>query len=197
MSNRPSTAPLRRAISRTRDGVAIMVRRRRARFVFGSVTAGYLLAYLWAIGHLAFGLGGYGIRVVDHPIPAFFRPALGPFTFTPVALVRLGPVTYLFSLNSVLGLGLAVLVGSNVALTSLVWTQRRACNAGESWLGVVASLPALFSGTACCAPVVLLVVGVQASSVLLTAVQFLLPVAAVLLIGSLLLVGRRIDPAAV
>jgi hypothetical protein len=52
----------------------------------------------------------------------------------------------------------------------------------------------LLSGTACCGPVILIVFGVQASSVLLTSFQYMLPVAALLLVGSLLLVGRRIEP---
>jgi hypothetical protein len=55
-------------------------------------------------------------------------------------------------------------------------------------------LPAVLSGTACCGPVVLIVLGIQASGVLLTAFQFLLPFAALLLVGSLVLVGRQVDP---
>jgi hypothetical protein len=44
---------------------------------------------------------------------------------------------------------------------------------------------------------VLVVLGIQASGVLLTAFQFLLPVAVLALVGSLVLVGRQVDGAAV
>lgn len=185
---------VRAAISQTRRATAMTVRRRDAQTVFGAVTVAYLLVYLWAIGHLAPGLGGYELMVVTDPLGNFLQPALGPFSFTPVARVSLGPVTYLFSLNTVIGLGLAVLVGLNLAMTFLAWTQPKACGIGRSSTGLLASLPALLSGTACCGPVILIVFGVQASSVLLTSFQYMLPVAALLLVGSLLLVGRRIEP---
>jgi len=42
--------------------------------------------------------------------------------------------------------------------------------------------------------VVLILVGIQASGVILTAFQFLLPVAVLMLLGSLLLLGRQINP---
>lgn len=197
MSDQPPVATVAKvttAIARTRTATAMTLRRRDARLVFGVVTVVYLLAYLWAIGHLDRGLGGFGVSVVADPAARFLQPELGPFSFTPVARVVLGPVTYLVSFNTVIGLGLAVLVGLNLGLTYLAWTQPTACGIGESTTGVLASLPAILSGTACCGPVVLIVLGIQASGVLLTAFQFLLPVAAVMLLGSLLLVGRQVDP---
>lgn len=171
-----------------------MLRRRDTTLVFGVVTAGYPALYLLAIGHLAPGLSGYGVTVVSDPLSAFLRPALGPFSFTPVARIALGPVTYLFSLNSVIGLGLAALVGLNLAVTYLAWTQPSACGIGHSTSGFLASVPAVLSGTACCGPVVLIALGIQASGVLLTTFQFLLPLAVLVLVGSLVLVGRKVDP---
>ncbi|WP_424005228.1 hypothetical protein ACOZ4I_17825 (plasmid) [Haloarcula salina] len=182
------------AASKTRTATALTVRRRDARLVTLTVTVGYLLVYLWALGHLAPGLGGYAVSVVDEPLSQLFRPALGPFSFTPVARVQLGPVTYLFSLNTVLGLGIAALVGLNLGLTYLAWTQPTACGLGQSSTGFLASIPAVLSGTACCGPVVLIVLGIQASGVLLTTFQYLLPIAALLVIGSLVLISRQIDP---
>ncbi|WP_206662565.1 hypothetical protein [Halorubrum sp. BOL3-1] len=104
-------------------------------------------------------------------------------------------MTYLFSLNTVLGVGIAGLVGLNLGLTYLAWRQPAACGVGSSSSGVIASVPAVLSGTACCGPVVLIVLGIQASGIVVTAFQFLLPIAVVLLVGSLVLVGRQIDPA--
>jgi hypothetical protein len=194
MRERRLVARVTTAVARTRTATVMTLRRRDARVAFGVVTVVYLVLYLWAIGHLDRGLGGYGVSVVADPMAQFLQPELGPFSFTPVARVDLGPVTYLFSFNTVLGLGLSVLVGLNLALTYLAWTQPEACGIGTSSTGLVASLPAVLSGTACCGPVVLIVLGIQASGVLLTAFQFLLPVAAVVLVGSLLLVGRQVEP---
>ncbi|MEF8806746.1 hypothetical protein [Natronomonas sp.] len=197
MSNERYADRFRVAVSRTREATALTLRRRDSLSVFGVVTVAYLVAYLWAIGHLAPGLGGFGITVVSDPLAKFLRPELGPFTFTPIAVVAFGPVTYLLSFNTVLGIALAVLVGLNLSLTYLAWTQPKACGIGQSSTGIFASVPALVSGAACCGPVILFVLGIQASSVLLTAFQFMLPVAAALLVGSLILVGRQVDPHAV
>lgn len=194
MSDHSIVRRAKRSAVKTRAATALTVRRRDGRLVAVAVTVGYLLVYLWALGQLAPGLGGVGVSVVDAPLSKLFRPSLGPLSFTSVARVQLGPLTYLFSLHSILGLGLATLVGLNVGLTYLAWTQPTACGLGRSSTGFLASVPAVLSGTACCGPVVLIVFGVQASAVVLTAFQFLLPLSVVLLVGSLVLVSRRIEP---
>ncbi|WP_245180886.1 hypothetical protein [Haloarcula amylovorans] len=194
----PNNSPLGRlgaAVSRTIAATAAVFRHPDATLVVVGTAVGYLLIYLYALGHLAPGIGGFDIIVVSGALEKFFQPELGPFSFTPVARVSVGPVTYLFSLNTVLGLGIASLVGLNLGLTYLVWRQPAACGIGSSSSGFLASIPAVLSGTACCGPVVLIVLGIQASGIIVTAFQFLLPIAVVLLLGSLVLVGRQINPA--
>jgi hypothetical protein len=193
----PPLTRLRGALSRTRTAATLPLHRRDAAVVFTASTVAYLLVYLYALGHFAPGFGGFSVTVVDGAVAKFLQPALGPLSFTPVAQVSLGPVTYLFSFNTVIGAAVATLVGLNLALTYLAWTQPASCGIGESSAGMLAGLPALLSGTACCGPVLLITVGVQASGVILTAFQFLLPVAVLLLLAGLVLVGRRVDPAAV
>jgi hypothetical protein len=183
------------AVARTLAATKAVCRRRDAAAVAVATGTGYLLLYLYALGHLAPGIGGVGVTVVPGALEKFARPALGPLSFTPVARFAVGPVTYLFSLNTVLGLGVAALVGLNLGVTYLAWRRPSACGVGASSSGLLAGAPAVLSGTACCGPVVLLSLGVQASGIVVTAFQFLLPVAVVLLLGSLVLVGRRIDPA--
>lgn len=183
------------AVSRTIAAATEVFRRPDATLVVVGTAVGYLLIYLYALGHLAPGIGGFDVTVVSGALEKFFQPELGPFSFTPVARVSVGPVTYLFSLNTVLGLGIASLVGLNLGLTYLAWRQPAACGIGSSSSGFLASIPAVLSGTACCGPVVLIVLGIQASGIIVTAFQFLLPIAVVLLLGSLVLVGRQIDPA--
>lgn len=181
-------------LARTGYAVRSAMDRTDARAVFAGTTIAYLFVYLWGIGHLDTGPTGYGITVVSNAAGRFFQPALGAFSFEPVAIVAVGPITYLFSLNTVIGLVLAALVGLNIAVTYIVWRQPKACGIGSRSAGALAGLPALLSGTACCGPVLLLAVGVQASGLLLTTFEFLLPIAAVLLLGSLLLVGRQVRP---
>lgn len=184
-------------LARTGFAVRAAMDRPGARAVFAVTGLGYLLAYLYAIGHLAPGPGGFDITVVPNAAGRFFQPSLNAFSFEPVFSVTAGPLTYLFSLNTLIGLALGALVGVNVAVTYLAWRQPAACGLGTRSAGALAGLPALLSGAACCGPVVLIAVGIQATGLLLTAFEFLLPVAAVLLLGSLLLVGRQVRPDAV
>ena len=183
------------ALARTRDATLLTVRRRDAAAVFLATTTVYILAYLWAIGHLSSGLGGIEVVVVDDALAQLSRQARGQLAFRPVARVSLGPVTYLFSLNTPIGGAIAALVGLNLALSYLAYTSPAACGIGSQSAGLFASVPALLSGSACCGPVVLVVLGIQASGVLLSAFQFLLPVAALALFGSLVLVGRQVNVA--
>jgi hypothetical protein len=183
------------AVSRTLAAITEVLSRRDATLVVTGTAIGYLLVYLYALGHLAPGISGFSATVVSDPLVKFFQPELGPLSFTPVARVSAGPVTYLFSLNTVIGLGIAGLVGLNLGLTYLAWRQPAACGIGSSSSGLLASIPAILSGTACCGPIVLIILGIQASGIIVTTFQFLLPVAVVLLLASLLLVGRQVDPA--
>jgi len=180
-------------LSRTAGAVGVVGRRNDARLVLVGSMLGYLLLYLYTVGDLAFtGRGGTSVFVVDDLSRAF--TSLGFFRFEAIALVEAGPITYLFSpVNVLVALTLAVLVGVNLALTYLGWVQPKACGL-EASSGVFAGIPALLSGAACCGPTVLLVFGVQASGVLITTFQYLVPVALLLLVGSLLLIGRQVDP---
>ena len=181
-------------LDRTGAAVAVAARRRDSRLVFLVATLSYLLVYLATVGDLAVGGagGGVSVRVVDDLSRAL--ASVGFFRFGAIAVVGAGPVTYLFSpLNAALALTLSVLVGANAGLTYLGVIQPKACGL-ESSTGVVAGIPALLSGAACCGPTILLVVGVQASATVITGFRFLVPLALLLLVGSLLAVGRQVDP---
>jgi hypothetical protein len=184
-----------RTLSRTRFAIGAALGRRDGQAVFAGVTVLYLVAYLWFSDLLAFGGGGeFGLVVADSPLERFFRPANSALSFEPVALVEFGVGTYLFSLNTLVGSGIALLVGLNLAVTYVAWRQPKACGIGSSSSGVLAGIPALLSGAACCGPLVLIIFGIQASSAVLTVFQWLIPAAVVLLVGSLLWVGRQVDP---
>jgi hypothetical protein len=185
------------AVLRTRFAVSTTLRRRDGLAVFSLVTGLYSIAYLWFSTLLTFESTDVGVVVARNPLANFFQPANSALSFEPVALVDFGFGTYLFSLNTFIGLGIALLVGLNLAVTYLAWKQPKACGIGSSSSGLLAGVPALLSGAACCGPIVLIIFGIQASSAVMTVFQWLIPLAVVLLLASLLWVGRQVNPAMV
>jgi hypothetical protein len=175
--------------------VALAFRQPKSVAVFFLVTAIYLAGFLVAIGDLALQPGvGFSVLVVEEPFARALERAPGPFAYEGIAIVDLAIARYLFSpVNLLLGFGLAILVGVNLALSSLAITRPKSCGIGAG-TGVLASVPALLSGSACCAPIVLIVLGIQASALLLSVFAWLLPIGVVLLVVSLWVIAREIDP---
>lgn len=180
----------------TRTGAALgaVVRRRDAGAVVAIASIGYLLVYSFAVGDLSVGArGGFSFLVVDQPLQRLFM-SRGFFSYEPIALIEVWGLRYLFSpIDLLLALVLAGLVGVNLGLTYLGLVQPKACGL-EASSGVLAAVPALLSGVACCGPAILVVVGIQATGLLIAGFELLVPIAVVLLVLSLLLVGRQVDP---
>ena len=185
------------SLVRTVSVVGSASRRRDAAAVFIATGGAYLLVYFYAIGNLSYQPGiGYEVLLVDSPLSRTFEPGPGRFAYEPIAIVDLWIVRYLFSpINTAIGLGLSLLVGANLALSYLAIVQPKACGIGTS-SGLLASIPAVLAGGACCAPVLLLVLGITAGGTLLTIITWLLPVGVVLLVGSLVYLARQINPSA-
>lgn len=184
---------LSRTVGGTRRLLASTLSARDAAGVTAAVTAVYSLIYLVAVGSLSRGDGSVGAVVVRDPLSRLFDRS-GPFAFEPVALLELGPVDYLFSPPSLaLAVGLGALVGLNAGASYLRIRRPQACGL-SSKLSALSGIPALLSGTACCGPLLLLALGIQATGVLLTAFAWLTPAAVLLLVGSLLWLGRGMPP---
>lgn len=178
--------------------VRASVGNRTGRAVFATATSGYLLLYLAAIRDLGLAPGPWAVRarLVSDPLARALQRA-GYFQFEPIGQLTLGPISYLFSPgNVVIGLGLAALVGINLAVTLYTRRQPNACST-RAPTGAVAGIPALLSGSACCGPLLLIVLGVQATATVLAAFQVLLPAATVLLVLSLLYLGWHANPATI
>lgn len=176
-----------------RTGVAIRgaLGRRDGRAIFLLATAAYFLLLEITATNLGAGDGSVDVLVVRDPL-ARMTERTAAFQFEPIALLSLGPVEYLFSpLTAAISLFVGLLVGLNLAVSWVVWRGPSACRVNPG-VGAVAGLPGLLSGFVCCGPTILLVVGVQASAGLIAALQWALPVAVVLLIASLLWVGRQV-----
>ncbi|WP_440990925.1 hypothetical protein [Haloarchaeobius baliensis] len=187
-------------LRRTGRSLALLVRRRDALAVASLLAVAYLVVYLVAVGDLTVrsGLPVEVVTVVADPLSRMLERT-GPFAWEPVALVDLGVARWLVSpLNVAVGSVLALLVGANVGVTYLAWRHPQACGVERSrggGSGVLAAVPALLSGSACCGPTVLLAVGVSASGTLLTVFEWLLPLGVLLLVASLLYTGGGLEPA--
>ncbi len=194
--NRFNIRPAREALTSTHVSLKTVLSNPRLRALTGIVTFGYAVVYLIAIGHIAPGLGGFDITIVRNPFGRVFAMQ-GPFSFAPILSARIGALTYLFSLNTVIAFGIGVLIGLNATLSYLGWSYPDQCGTQGSYVGVVTGLPTIISGTACCGPVIFILLGVQASAVFLTAVEVLLPLAVAILASSVILSSSQINWTAV
>lgn len=152
----------------------------------------YLLLYLVALGDLAYTPGaGVYLRVADTLAPFAMT---GPFSFEAVAVVGLAVFTFLVSpLNILIGGLLAALVGLNAALTLLAYRQPAVCDARPHET-LASTIPGLLAGSACCGPVILILLGIQASAALVSFFGIMVPFAFALLLMTLVLNLRRIRP---
>lgn len=163
----------------------------RYRRIAAATAALYLVLFLVALQDLSLGGSGFGLTTAD---PSRMFERTGTVTFEAVARVTMPGVTLLLApLNLLIGGTLAVLVGLNLLVTYIAFKQPKACSFNRS-TGIVASLPALLAGGACCAPAIVLILGLQLSSALVTSFQALIPLSAVLLIVTLKLIVDRTDP---
>lgn len=180
-------------IEQTRTAVALTLGRRGGLVVTVGTAIAYLILYLVATRALVTGRGELDLTIAANPWALLFRQN-GVLSFEPIALVDLVVVRLLLSPPELLlASGIAALVGLNLGLSYLAWRQPAACGISPG-AGMFAAIPALLSGSACCAPILLIILGIQASGLLIVAFDVLLPVSVLLLIVSLLLVARRIRP---
>jgi hypothetical protein len=185
----------RRRLDETVAATALVLRRYGSLAVAVLLASGYLVTFLWALGDLALRPDAAAtLVVVDNPLVRMFERT-GPASFEAVALLDTGVVRLLVSpLDIAMGVVIAGLVGLNVGLTYLAVVQPAACGIGAG-SGLLASVPALLSGTACCGPVVLIALGIQASGLLVSLFAWLLPLGVALLLASLVYVAGKIDVA--
>ena len=113
-----------------------------------------------------------------------------PFQFEAIAIVEAPFLVWLFSpMNVAIGLLLGLLTGAQIALVRIA--RRCAVACGVSPLsGVLAGLPGLLAGSACCAPVLLILLGIQVTASLITLMSLLIPAAFVFLLLGVALTFR-------
>ncbi|GGX86524.1 hypothetical protein GCM10007160_12310 [Litchfieldella qijiaojingensis] len=153
------------------------------RAVIGVVAIGYALLYLWLSGDIAGGGSG-----VHASFPAWERVFewRAPFQFEPIGLIALGPLVWTFSpINAFLALIMGTLVGLNLAAGWLAWRAPRVCRTRGASAGFFAAIPALLAGGACCAPLVLIWLGLPIAGAVAGIAPVLIPAAIVLLLVGL------------
>ena len=145
------------------------------------------------------------IAVADLTIDGAFRPfsmvvvtewerlvlrARAPFQFEAVAILEAPFLVWLVSpLNIAIGLALGLLTGAQIALVRIARRCAVSCGLSPA-TGVLAGLPGLLAGSACCAPILLILLGVQVTASVVTLMGLMIPLAFVLLLGGLALTLR-------
>ncbi|TLF51766.1 hypothetical protein FEI13_07430 [Halomonas urmiana] len=168
-----------------------LVGRPRDAALIGGIGLAYAGLYLWVIGDL--GPGGEGGLAARFPAWERVWQARGPLYFEPVGLIEAGPWIWTFSpLNTLLALGLGLLLGGNLVLGWRVRHGASHCAWRAPGGSLLAALPALLAGGACCAPMLLIWLGLPLAGALIPVLPWLLPLAALLLLASLLILARRL-----
>ena len=180
-----------RLIGKTLTVTRRIISRSKYRRIAVIIAILYLVAFLLAVQNLS--IPGGQIMVRGGNLSTMFRRT-GFLLFDAVAIVQTPLFTLLVSpLNILMGLVLSLFVGLNLTMSYIAWKQPRACSVNKA-TGTLGILPALLAGGACCAPSILLILGIQATATLITASQWMIPLAFVLLLGSLVWISQKTEP---
>lgn len=141
--------------------------------------AGYALLYLYLIGDIDLMATGWQWQHVPLSIERLLSQR-SPFYFEAFAKLELAIAVFLVSpLNILIALSLGLLLGLNIH-GALDLNNSRTCSvpAGGTLSG---ALPALLAGGACCAPALLLLIGIPGLGAFVGLFPWLMPLSFVLL----------------
>lgn len=179
---------LQETLTHTVTATHAVASRARKTFLLTSIT--YLGAYLYVIGDLRPATGGFAVRLAD---PGLAFKQISPYYFEGIAVIQSPVATYILSpMNIAIGAVIAGLVGINIAFSYTAFRHPKACGTRNA-AGVVSLLPALLGGSACCGPVIIFVLGLQATTTLVSLFSFLVPVAVALLLLTAIHSSRKVD----
>lgn len=155
----------------------------RARTVAVVVGVAYALGYLYALGDLSAAPRPlWALQVGD---PELWLDPRGVFQFEAVAMVSAGHLVWLVSpLNIVVAAALGGLLAVNIDGAWELWRRPTACGLAGGSSGFVAAVPALVAGGACCAPSILLLLGIPSLGAFAALFGWLVPLSLVLLAAS-------------
>lgn len=156
-----------------------------------SIGLAYLAVFLIAVADLTVdgALRPFSFLVVANWEELVFRRQAA-FQFEAVAIVEAPFLVWLVSpVNMAIGIALGLLTGLQIASVRIARQCAVACGLSPA-TGVLAGLPGLLAGSACCAPLLFLLLGIQVTASLITLMGLLIPAAFVFLIAGLALTLR-------
>ena len=159
----------------------------RSQLIALAVMIVYLLVFKLATSDLAVHGRAQSLSLIALPDwQSVMFKARVPFQFEAILLVE-GPLfTWLISpLNIGIGVILGALTGGQIALTNVARKCATTCGLNPA-TGLLAGLPGLLAGSACCAPIIFVLLGLQLTASLVTLMGLMVPIAFVLLGGGLL-----------
>ncbi len=151
----------------------------------------YLVVFQVAVGDLTIDGAARPVStlVVANWEGLLFRTR-APFQFEALAVLEAPFLVWLVSpMNITIGMMLGLLTGLQIALVRIARRCAVACGLSPA-TGVLAGLPGLLAGSACCTPILLILLGVQATASLVTLMGLLIPAAVVFLLLGLVLTLR-------
>lgn len=182
---------MNKKLEKTLETTKLLLKSKKYSAIFLTVTIGFLALFLAALQNLTFTSSlSFGIDFA-HDLSIMFNQQ-APFQFEPIAFIELGIIQLLFSpINFTIGLVLAVLTGLNIAFSYISWKQPHICSVNKS-TGLLSSAPALLAGSACCAPFILIILGLQVTAALLVFISILIPLALALLVINLVVSANKV-----
>ncbi len=179
--------------------IRIAFRTRRSKAVALSIFVGYLLFYLFVTGVLVISANPLPVNLsILEQWPSLIFRERTPFNWEPIGVASVGYFQMFLAIpNIVFGVIIAALVGVNIGVSVYTYSVRNVCRINPS-SSVLAAAPALLTGVACCGPTLLISLGLASATVTVAFVSilpFLLPLALVGLVASLLWSGRKLNQA--
>lgn len=155
------------------------------RLIAGAIGLAYLIGYLIVIGDVSLArFDDWSARLSPRWSELWLRPR-SLFQFEAIAMLQGGRVLFLVSpLNLVLAGVLAGLATVNMHGIIEIRRMPAHCRPRGSSGGAFASLPALIAGGACCAPALIILLGIPALGAFAGLFAWLIPLALVLLVAS-------------
>ncbi len=145
----------------------------------------YLVGYLIVIGDLSLARTSGWHGAVAAAWHEMWLKARSLVQFEAIAQLQAGRVVWLISpLNLAIASVIAALVAINIHGAIEIRRQPAACRPGGSSAGLVAGLPALLAGGACCAPALIILLGLPALGAFAGLFGWLVPVSIALLVAS-------------
>lgn len=153
------------------------------RLPVGALALLYALLYLYAIGDLDFGRAEWSWQALDWQWSRLLARRSG-WHFEAVAMLELGYLVLLLSpANLLLAGALAALLALNLH-GALALRARARCTLGQGAASSAGVWPALLAGGACCAPSLLLLLGIPGLGAFVGLFAWLLPLSLLLLVLS-------------